>query len=137
MTYHTIPLIENSNQLFSLANMPLLRNHAILRGHYCATRQFCEAEQNRLVRAQTLPGFSDFSLRTIFLIAITFFVLNLQTWNLRCTHLVFKPTFTPKHIDLSLLLILQYSVKRMFAENAQNCPERRYQMFFWVINFQH
>ena len=57
---------------------------------------------------------------------ITFFVLNLQTWNLRCTHLVSKSTFTPKHIDLSLLFLLQYSVKRKFAGNARNLPWRRY-----------
>ena len=57
---------------------------------------------------------------------ITFLILKLQTWNLRCTHLVSKTTFTAKHIDLSLLLLMQYSVKRKFAENARNRPGRRY-----------
>ena len=41
MTYHTIPLIEKSNQFFSLICQ------------YCATRRFCEAAQNCLVRSRT------------------------------------------------------------------------------------
>ena len=56
MTYHKIPLIENSSQFFSLISQ------------YRGTWPFCDAAQNRLVCAQTLPGFSDFSLRTFFLI---------------------------------------------------------------------
>ena len=43
-----------------------------------ATRRFCEAAQNCLVRAQTLPGFSDFFFAHNFSY-ITLFVLNLQT----------------------------------------------------------
>ena len=133
MTYHMIPLIEKSNQFFSLICQ------------YCATRRFCEgttAQPGDFARAlprnqailrgcAKLPGscanvtrFQWFFFAHNFSY-ITFFVLNLQTWNLRCTHLVSKPTFTPKHINLSLLLLLQYLVKRKFAGNARNRPGRR------------
>ena len=123
MTYHTIPLIENSNQFFSLICQycatgdfarALPRNQAILRGR-AKLPDLCA----NVTRFQWFFFAYNFSY-------ITFFVLNLQTWNLRCTHLVSKPTFKPKHIDLSLLLLLQYSVKRKFAGNARNRPGRRY-----------
>ena len=143
MTYHTIPLIENSNQFFSLICQ------------YCATRRFCEgttAQPGDFARPRKIADFARALPRNQAILRgraklpgscanvtrfqwfffahnfsyITFFVLNLQTWNLRCTHLISKPKFTPKHIDLSLLLLLQYSVKRKFARNARNRPGRRY-----------
>ena len=129
MTYHTIPLIENSNQFFSLicqysnTTQPgdfaraLPRNQAILRD-----RAKLPDSCANVTRFQWF-FFAAFAHNFSY---ITFFVLNLQTWNLRCTHLVSKPTFTPKHIDLSLLLLLQYSVKRKFAGNERNRPGRHY-----------
>ena len=101
--------------------MPILRNQVILRGRTKLPGSCANVTQFQWF-------FFAHSLSYI-----TFFVLNLQTWNLRCTHLVSKPTFTPKHIDLSLLLLLQYSVKRKFAENAQNRPGRRYIDYYFML----
>ena len=64
------------------------RNRAILRGHYRATGLFCEATQNIPVSARTLPGFSDFSLRTIFLIYLFLYLTyRLETYGAHTLYL--------------------------------------------------
>ena len=77
MTYHTIPLIENSNQFFSLICQ------------YCATRRFCEgttAQPGDFARPRKIAWF----VRKHYPVSVIFLYAQFFLYNFFCSYLTYR-----------------------------------------------